>query len=386
MTIERKRDMGFVTALFISLFSSELLAQDGPINFNSRSTFDKAPWVSARAAALSEAVSPFANGQEAPYYNPAAIGGLFAKPSQAAISELYFPYFGAAADASSIAFSQKLLKGQNLSDPNVASELIRAADGENPYARISVAPSITVKRMFLAYSYDVRAASSLHDSESDDIDVDYRTQSGPLLGFSLASSNRMFYLGVTAAYVERSQVQGRFPLANLSSESVEGLQASKYAGSPVHIGTIWHMPFRGRPTMSLVMKNFLNTDYKSKDPELLPYKDMQNTTLGFGLSPNVGSWGMLNWVLEADHLGDSDPNFSKKFRTGAEVTMGDAFGSRAGLAFRVGYRYAGPSFGLGFNLGMLGLQLASTAEDIGVGGARVIERRSVVNFAINIAD
>lgn len=383
------RSLGPLACLLLK--ASPLLAQSAePLPFDPRTTSDKAPWLSARAAGMGETLSPIANGPEAAYYNPAGIGGLFQKPRQDSISELYVPYLGGSFNSSSMSLYQKLQGGQDIGDPEVATELLRAYEGEHPYARVSVAPSLTFSRMLVAYSYDVRAASTPHGLDSDALDVDYRVQSGPLLGFSLASRNQNFYLGVSAAYVERREVIGSFPLVTVSSRSLrsEAFSAAEktYHGTPVHLGAIWHIPLRWRPSFSLVAKNLLGTSYRGTDANVATYKDPENLTLGFALGPSLGSWGMLNWIFEIDELIQPAAQFSDKLRTAAEITYGNAFGSRAGLALRAGYRREGPSFGCGINLGMIGIQLASSSEDIGVGGSRVIERRSVVNLGINIAD
>lgn len=381
----------FAVLAGICLDPSRLYAQE-PIElpFDPRTSSDKAPWLSARAAGMGEALSPIAGGHEAIYYNPAGIGGLFTKPRQGAVSELYMPYIGGSFDATSVSLYQKLQQGQDISDPEVAAELLRAYEGDHPYGRMSVAPSITFKRVVLAYAYDVRAASTPHGPDSDALDVDYRTQSGPVLGFSLASRDQNFYLGLSTAYVERKEVIGSFPLVTVSSKSLRGeaFDAARrtYRGAPLHLGTIWHIPLRGRPSFSFVAKNLMGTRYQPSDPSDVAYKDPEVLTLGFALSPSLGRWGMMNWVLELDDLSGSETSFVEKLRTAAELTLGDSFGSRAGLAFRLGYAASGPSFGFGFNLGMIGVQVAATSEDIGIGGSRMIERRGVVNLGINIAD
>jgi hypothetical protein len=359
-------------------------------DFNPGTVFDNAPWISARAAGMSEAVDPIANGMEAPYYNPAAIGGLQYKQERPAVSQLYFPYLGAAVNRSSQSLHQALRNGGDLNDSSVANELLQAYDGEHPYARLSLLPALTVYRIFFALPYDVRAMSTPNSTDNDLLDVHYREQSGPVLGTSMASPKRDFYLGISAQYLSRKVIQGSFPLATVndvdSRRKAFRDSQEKYSGVPVHVGALWNGAYRLRPSVSLVARNIGNTALKSTDPETASQRIKEDVTLGFALSPNLGKWGMLNVVLEANQLTQKSIPSKDKLRFGTELTIGNAFGADSGFAVRTGYSMAGISYGLGVNAGMFGLQAASFAEDIGADSSRVIERRTVINLGINIAD
>jgi hypothetical protein len=378
-----------VTALYLGLGACFL---DSPARgqFNPGTVYDNAPWISARAAGMSEAVDPIANGMEAPYYNPAAIGGLHYKQERPAVSQLYFPYLGVAYNRSSQSLNQALQSGGDLNDSSVANELLQAYDGEHPYARLSLLPALTVYRTFVALTYDVRAMSTPNSTDNDLLDVNYREQSGPVIGTSIASPKRDLYLGVSAQYLSRKVIQGSFPLATVNDVDLRRKafreSQEKYTGVPVHLGALWIGSYRWRPSVSLVARNAGGTEMKSADPETKSQRIKEDMTLGLGLSPNLGKWGMLNVVLEANQLTQKSIPSKDKIRFGSELTVGNAFGAEAGFSVRAGYSFAGISYGLGVNAGMFGLQAASFAEDIGADASRVIERRTVINLGINIAD
>lgn len=377
-------------ALFLGLGGCFLENQAWAQGFNPGTVYDNAPWISARAAGMSEAVDPIANGLEAPYYNPAAIGGLNYKQERPAISQLYFPYLGVAFNRSSQSLNQALRNGGDLNDSSVANELLQAYDGEHPYARLSLLPALTVYRVFFAMTYDVRAMSTPNSTDNDLLDVNYREQSGPVIGTSYASSKRDFYLGISAQYLSRKVIQGSFPLATVNdvTERRKAFRDSqeKYTGVPVHVGALWTGALKWRPSVSLVARNVAGTQMKSDDPETKTQRIKEDVTLGLALSPNLGKWGMLNVVLEANQLTQKAIPSKDKLRFGTELTIGNAFGADSGFSVRTGYSFAGISYGLGVNAGMFGLQAASFAEDIGADADRVIERRTVINLGINIAD
>ncbi|HET9240190.1 MAG TPA: hypothetical protein VFO10_23200 [Oligoflexus sp.] len=377
-------------ALFWGLSALSLSATAQAQSFSPGTVYDNAPWISARAAGMSEAVDPIANGMEAPYYNPAAIGGLQYKQDRPAVSQLYFPYLGLALNRSSQSLNRALQNGGDLNDSSVANELLQAYDGEHPYARVSLLPALTMYRIFFAMTYDVRAMSTPNSTDNDLLDVNYREQSGPMLGTSFASSKRNFYVGISAQYLSRKVIEGSFPLATVNDVDLRRKafrdSSEKYTGVPVHVGALWNGAYSWRPSVSLVARNAGGTALTSSDPETKTQRIKEDLTFGLGLSPNLGKWGMLNVVLEANQLTQKSIPSKDKLRFGTEMTIGNAFGAESGFAVRAGYSMAGISYGLGVNAGMFGLQAASFAEDIGADASRVIERRTVINLGINIAD
>lgn len=354
---------------------------------NPRTSFDRSPYISARAAGMSQAISPIADGMESAFYNPALINGVSKKPTAPKLTHLYFPYIGAAYGESSQRLQKELNAGRDLNDSSVATELLRAFDGENPYARLSITPAFIVSNLFVAYTYDQRASSMPDPDQADHMLVDVRTSSGPMLGFNATTPKQDVHLGVAAGLIRRTDVQGSFTLPEINGvpERKASFAASKknYDGIPVSVGLQWNGPTFLRPAVSAVVRDAGSTPYETKNGERIT--DQEDVTVGVGISPNLGSLGMLHLVLEGTELSNKALPNDEKVRVGTEITFGNRFGGEAGFALRAGYSVAGLSYGLGMNLGILSLQAASFAEDIGVGDARVVERRNVVNFGINIA-
>ncbi len=370
------------------LTSGKLSAQT--LSFDPRSAFDRAPIASARAAGMAEAVSPVANGPEAAYYQPAAIGGIQEKGDGPALSSFYFPFLAAAGDSHAVALARDLQAGKDLEDDAIASEMLRAFDGQNPYARVSVYPHLVYHRILFSYTYDVRASSTPNTTQENALDIDMRSQRGPVLGYSLASDRKDLYWGFTLGMLERSETRGTFPIATIN-EANDRRQAfhdvnKVYKGTAIHSGALWTSSKKWRPSLSVAVRNLTGTRYDSSDPNTPTYKDPEDLTIGASLSPSMGIWGYWNLIFEANELTRNDIEVAEKFRVASEMTFGEAFGSNSTLAFRFGYRYAGLSWGASLRLGVLGLHFASYPEDVGVGSSHVIERRSIVNLAINLAE
>jgi hypothetical protein len=351
--------------------------------------FDRSPYISARAAGMSQAISPVANGMESAFYNPALIGGLYKKPSSPLLTHLYFPYLGAAYGESSARLQKELNAGRDLNDSSVSSEMLRAFDGDHPYARLSITPAVIVSKLFVAYTSDTRASSMPDPDQPDHMLINVRKSSGPILGFSAADPKGQVHLGVTAGLIHRTDVQGSFSLPDVNGvperKSSFAAAEKNYDGIPVNVGLQWNGPTMLHPAVSAVVRNAGSTPYENKNGDQR-ITDQEDVTIGLGLSPHLGSYGMFHLVLEGTQLSDKTLPAEEKFRAGTEITLGNRFGGEAGLGLRAGYSVAGISYGIGLHLGILTLEAASFAEDIGAGPARVVERRNVINIGINVAD
>ena len=90
-------------------------------------------------------------------------------------------------------------------------------------------------------------------------------------------------------------------------------------------------------------------------------------------------------VVEGNRLTDKNTAVNKKFRTGAELLLGTGHG-RPTFSLRTGYNLAGVSGGLGLDLGLVGIQYANQAVDVGIDNVHVTERRHVGVFVVNVAE
>ncbi|RYZ51086.1 MAG: hypothetical protein EOP07_21940 [Proteobacteria bacterium] len=380
--------MRTLLGLSLLFLTAPLLAE--PINL--ATNLDRAPWISARAAGLGQTLSGNANGLDAYYYNPALIGGFRSAKEQPFLTHLFMPYIGNNSESGSNKIITQQLGGEKLEDNAVSNLLAPAFEGERPYTAASLTPVAIFNRLMAGYTYNSRTAAYRNDDDPalPKIHIDQRTLSGPFIGFSAVAPKNDFYLGVSAAFLKSSTVQSDLDATAFATRDSRKLafEADKetYEGMPINIGM--HYRFSGmlKPNISAVVNDVGSTRFSPADKTEETLIQKEKVTLGLGISPMLKTWGTLNVMLEATDLTQHEIKTRDKFRASTEFTVGDRFGADAGLSFRLGYTSAGMSFGAGINLGILNAQIASFAEDIGADGHRVIERRSVLNLAINIAD
>lgn len=374
--------------LSLIFLTAPLIAE--PINL--ATSLDRAPWISARAAGLGQTLSGSANGLDAYYYNPALIGGFRSGKDQPFLTHLFMPYIGNSSEQGSNKIITQQLGGEKLEDNAVADLLQPAFDGDRPYTAVSLTPVAIFNRLMAGYTYNSRTAAYRNDEDPavTKIHVDQRTLSGPFIGFSAIAPKNDFYLGVSAAFLKSSTVQSDLDASTYATRDSRKLafEADKetYEGMPINIGMHYRFTNMLKPNISAVVNDVGSTRFSPSDKTEETLIQKEKVTLGVGIAPMLKNWGTLSVILEATDLTQHEVSTRDKFRASTEFTVGDRLGADAGLSFRLGYTSGGMSFGAGINLGILNAQIASFAEDIGADGRRVIERRSVLNLAINIAD
>lgn len=357
---------------------------------NAEPTLEETPWATTRPQAMGGALSGLADSIDAPFYNPAGIGGLQQGSSKAPfIRQLDFPYAAGVANDSTMALNKQLDSSGALSDTSLAAPILDAYQGQHQYGRVSVMPNIVMGRFMMGVIQDTQMAALRTDDTNGLIDTHYRTVSGAGAGFSFTDNEERFSLGVFGTSLTRKVTRGQFTFDEINDpdqrKSAFSANSTTYSGMASHAGLLWRVAKNGAPTLSLSLRDVGNTHYKTSDGSA---EDVvaEDATLGFSVSPRLGKWGILNYTVEGGRLRDKDTSLQKKMRTGLELQLGQTYGSRAPISIQSGYNSAGASYGLQLHIGIISLGAASFAEDIGSNNVRVIERRKAVHLRLNVAD
>ena len=379
-----------VTLLVTIMGTTAVLAQtETPIN-NAKTVLDPSPWPSARGAAMGGALAGLADGADAPYLNPAAIGGLHVRHHHPqTIRLLHFPFLGAAMNENSINLNEDINQIGGLSDQALVDRVLDAYEGKRQYGRFSFVPSLTFSRISLAYIQDMQLAAVKQSTTA--IDTHYRSTNGPSLGFSITDPDGWFYFGAWGAWLQRKETKGDFQFEQLNDperrKATIKENSHRYSGFSGSVGMIWRMSDLSLPTLSLVAREVGQTTYTSDDASTSPtVVEPQNLITAFSISPSIGKQMFYNATIEAFNLLDKDLAIEQKLRVGMELTYGEKYGVRAPMSIRYGYNIAGSSFGIGLNLGLVNLQASIFSQDIGMGNSRFIERRGVINFSLDVGE
>ena len=349
-------------------------------------------WTSARAAGTGGALAGLADGMDAPYYNPAGIGGLHTskKESNKAIRFIGFPYGGVAVGENSVALNKEFSSTDEAgADPVVTRAVLDAHEGNRQYARFSLVPAFVVSRFMVAYIYDSQIAAIGLQDGSGLIRTAQMETSGLGAGFSATDPDGKFYIGAFAASLEKTTLQGDLSFNQIADpvtrKDVIKDAKKKYKGTAAHAGILWRIAKKAKPSLGLVVRNAGDSKYESSDPSEDAMVVEEDVALALTISPQLGKWGFFSFSLEGDHLTDHKMAVKKKLKAGMEMTIGGLFGNSSGFGLRAGYNVAGASYGFHANLGLVGIALSSYAEDIGLENKQMVERRYVGVASVNVA-
>ena len=378
-----------------SIGDEDYVPFSGPLSTDSTALtyIDVAPVASARAMGMGGAISPIADDLDGVYYNPAGIGGFgwdsSAKPPT--LRKLYFPYVAVAANSNASKLNSDFGKEDGARNASIGSAIVDANAGSRQYGRASFGLGAIFKRTAIVPFHDQQMAAVGQGNGTDLVDLRYRTTSGVAWGtsFSNPAADSLSF-GIGGQYNSIEQIEGQFAYLDLVNQEERAKAVKdrtyKFSGTAMHAGMLWRFSKDSAPTLAVVARNAGNTRYSAAKPDYDDLVMKEDLTVGFAMSPKIGKATLLNWVLEANRISDTNVTLRKKLKTGLEMLIGSGPGSYATFGLRAGYNHAGGSAGISANLGIITLEAASQAEDIGLENSRVIERRTVGVVSVNVAD
>ena len=360
------------------------------IDRNSKISVDESPFVTARAAGMANAVSPVADSTEAPFFNPAGIGFEEGKSTHKGwVKQLDFPYVAGAANDNSLKLMKDYQDSGVKENKGLVTPILDSTAGKRHYARVSAFPNLILGKLMVGAIQDQQFASVAQGEGTNKVSAHYRSVSGIGAGMSVSDPKGRISIGAFGTFLDRKDTSGEFDFLRVidkdtRKDELDG-KTTKTSGAAIHAGMIWRIADKGDPRFSAVVRDAGNTHYKAKDETQAEVVVNQDVTLGFSIGPQIGHSGKLNIIVEGNRLTDKYTAVTKKFRTGAELLLGTGQG-RPTFSLRTGYNLAGVSGGLGLDLGLVGVQYANQAVDVGIDNVHVIERRHVGVFVVNVAE
>lgn len=383
--------------------SSRLFAQsdDGSSNQSSeelseittdvKTVLQRDLWISPRAEALGGALSTLADGPDAPYFNPAGIGGLFVekKSNLPLIRQFHFPWLAVTANKQASSLRRDFIRNGAHRDATIAGSLVDAEAGHRQYGRASSLITINASRLAVVPFSDIQLAAVPQGGSSELIDLHYRRLGGVGAGISICDPSGKLYLGYFGYRTIAQEMVKTVTLTEAIDPDARKIAATsgvaQYDGTGANIGAIWRLGNIGRPTLALVSRNAGGTVLRSKDPEKDDIVFDEDLTAGFSVSPRIGKSGAFTLITELSDLTDRTRSLREKSRVGLELSLG-GLGSFATFALRAGGNSGGISGGLAIYLGLINLEASTYARDIGAGNSRVIDRRNSLVFSVNVAE
>ncbi|MFK7873309.1 MAG: hypothetical protein AB8C84_09095 [Oligoflexales bacterium] len=363
---------------------------------------DPAPFVSVRAAGLGGAMSTLADGVHAPYYNPAGIGGIhWGRQRPPKVRQVHFPYVGGGVNVNTRQLQQDFQNLGGAEDRGVGNAIVDANAGKRQYGRSSSLFTFGYGRTLMMLHNDLQlsAFKSSEEVDSGSVRANYRSSSGGGFGFSVTDKKEMIYLGMYHSMVSRREFKGDFEYLDVVNvgDRTQTLKEKSTTQSKqlTNFGMLWILAKKGRPALAVVVRDY-DSSYLLGAEGALPeteeeialreqLKIQQDVTVGFSVSPRIGKRGAFNFLIEAQNLSNREISLEKKYRVAMELNLG-GFGSEALFGLRLGASAVGPSAGVGLNFGLVQLEVATQAVDLGVDNRVVPERRYLAVLSVNVLD
>jgi hypothetical protein len=384
------RKIAAAGALLISV-AGTAYAQDDDSSIEAKTTLDDAPLTAPRTAAMGGASSTLADDIDASWANPAGIGGYgWGDKKIPTMRKFYFPFVGIAANENAREFQEDFSSEGGAGNADVGSTLLEANAGKRQYVRSTAALGAVAGRLLILPFYDLQIAAVGRGGGTDLVAMKYRSMSGVGFGGSIPAAENSVHLGWYSTWNSITQIEGTFlhqDIARKDRRSEVLKEATrKYSGMAHNVGISWAMGKVASPRLAIVARNLQGASFAPSNAEDEPLKMREDLAMGFSVSPKVGNYGTMNWTLDVTRLSDRDVTLRKKIRSGIEYEFGPHRGSYSLFALRAGVNHAGASFGASANLGLICIETASHAEDIGAGNNRVIEQRNTGVIYVNVAE
>ena len=391
-SIERTKT--FFCVLGVIFFSHEIFAQKkaAPKLENSHFADPQRDLTGQGSVVLDE-------NETAAFSNPAGIGGNpLAAKRKSLIRQLDFPYISTSSNAAGASFYQGLgLENSTLSSSLKTATTLNQSTGENLFARTSFVPNIVLGRLMIGAIYDQQIASVPNVDSATSADIAYRQDSGAFAGLSVSDPKGRLTIGASIATVQRKSLAGTFDLAAYEDDAAWKQAGSdntiNLSGTPKNLGLTWRFLNKANPALAASISDFGGTEYTGGSNTVAPdqSKDSdqysrENLTLGSGIQPNLSNWGKFGLSVQAQHLSDRRIKTKEVFASTMSLDLFPRDPANHYFQVKTGYQSQGVGFGATLDLGLIRAQYTNFPRNIDADAETLIERRSTISIAVNVAD
>lgn len=331
------------------------------------------------------------HGITAPYYNPAGIGGLFQETGKKKnqVRMLEFPHFAIAIDEDTYALNSEIAAVPDLNRTANLDQIAAAYLKRSQYVRATILPTLTYRRFLAQYLVDTQLTAIANPENNEEIEIALLETTGPAVGFSFSDNQQRFYFGMYTGFFDKTLTATTMSIAAFRNPETrnEIFKEAKrsYSGSPINTGLIWRFLKRWQSRLSLAVRDLGGTRYRSSDTAESDLVTKESLSLGFAITPTWKKWGLLDVNASLGHLTNSDISIGDGAALSFEYGYGGKTVQDSWISVRAGLQKVGFSFGLGFNLGILGIDLATASRNISTIDGVATTNRFHVNFGIDSA-
>ena len=343
--------------LFLLLFVSSVEAAELANN-----------WTSTRALGMGNAYTAVVSDADALFYNPAGLANI------SGINWTIFDFHGGFDGTDSVNTAQSLT--------NASTDLpgtMKKLYGQKIWAGAGAKSAVTLPGFGIAAygnaDVGLQASSAPNPVISPHILVDY----GLVTGFGLNIIPGLMKIGIVGKRVNRTGTTttlGSAELASLDTNSLEQEFRRRGTGYGVDVGALIKTPGPISPSASLVYRDVGNTSFTFEEGAGAPPPIEGELIAGAALEVSLPLI-RITPAFDFRYLNRSDVQLGKKISAGVEVSL-PVLDIRAGL--NQGYYTAG----VGVNLSLLRIDVATWGVELGEYPGQREDRRYMANLTFEI--
>jgi hypothetical protein len=272
----------------------------------------------------------------------------------------------------------------DLKDASQFQSTLNGLYGKPIWAGGGAKSAVIIPGFAFGYYYDADASILADNPVDPTLKVNYVTDTGFAVGtgFSVAE---ILQMGMAVKYIERTGVRATYGPDTIASIVAGSADPStifnnlnnKGTGYSLDLGSNITVPSPIKPTFSLVWKDVGNTSFKptvSGDPA--PPTDPSDLRAGASVLIQVPFFHIIPAVEYRDIL-DNSIQMTDKLHLGVEVGL-PLIDLRAGLY--QGYL----TYGAGFNLGLIDIDVASWGAEVGGAPGQLESRRYLAQVSLRL--
>ncbi|MCX6118978.1 MAG: hypothetical protein NT027_15695, partial [Proteobacteria bacterium] len=287
-------------AVFVVQFCSNLQAQDVATKFGG--SISDVPIISSRANAMSGAVAGSADRYDALYYNPAGIAGNLyygENNKEPFVKQVIVPRVGLTANENSQDLHSEFSANGAVNNSTKGSSLIKSHEGNHQYARFSFTPvGLFFGNMALVPIVDQQISAVPQNTEEGDIQFQYRSLNGVLVGSALHDAKGVLSVGVSTFLGTLQDTKGIAPYKELvdvkAREEIMKQKQNTYSAKSMNIGVKMKIPKKFNPSFSIVARNAGNPVYESTKSGKDSLTMKEDFTAAMAIAPRIGKIGRFH--------------------------------------------------------------------------------------------
>lgn len=270
---------------------------------------------------------------------------------------------------------------QDLSDLDTKNEkavvdFLRERIGDHQHVRAAVLPNVFMHNFAVGLLGQTTVDMEVRNSVIPDMPTNVRLDMGIVASGALGFFDQRLQIGLTGKFVQRQGVNKTYTAVDIVNDTFDPIddadKAGKKSDSAFDIGTKVNFKNALKPTFALVVQNITDLDFKELG--VIP----QQVNVGAAINPDF--WILkTTFAVEVDDLTknvDSDKDLMKRTHVGAEFRFPKVLSVRAGL--NGGYLTAG----VGIDLWIVSLSLATYEEELGAFAGQRGDRRYAGQFSL----